>query len=96
MDVWRDGPEDPGREMDELELALFKRGVDQRLAGVERCSSCGRTPLIGERVYPLDERGAVACELCRALAAGRGLDSRLVHGPEFGHTIRILDHRQAA
>ena len=89
-------PDGPGREMDELELALLRRGVDQRAAGGEHCSRCGRTPLLGERVYTLDDRGALACALCHALAGGRALGSRLVHGPAFGHSLRIVDHRQAA
>ena len=81
--------------MEELELALLRRGVDERAAWSERCATCGRTPLIGERVFTLDDRGAVACELCHALDGGAVLGTRLVHGPAFGHTIRVLDQRAA-
>jgi hypothetical protein len=83
------------REMLDLELALLRRGLDERLAGSERCTCCHRTPLVGEHVY-LYESGVIACELCRERqhAAPRG--SRLVHGPEFGHTMRIVDQRAAA
>ena len=88
-------PQDDPRQMPELELALLRRGVDQRAAGRERCSRCGRTPLVGERVYTMDERGTLACELCHALDRGAALGSRLVHGPAFGHTIRIIDQRAA-
>lgn len=88
-------PEDDPREMPELELALLRRGVDERAAGRERCSSCGRTPLLGERVYTVDERGALACELCHALDRGPALGSRVVHGPAYGRTIRIIDQRAA-
>jgi hypothetical protein len=35
----------------------------------------------------------VYCELCRALDPDRQLESRIVHGPEFGHTIRLTDRR---
>jgi hypothetical protein len=83
------------REMDELELALLRRGVHQRAAGRESCSTCGRTPLVGERVFMIDERGGLRCELCHALDGAPALGSRLVHGPAFGHTIRIIDQRAA-
>ncbi len=58
----------------------------------ERCLGCGRTPLIGERLY-FDQAGAVFCELCRALDPELALGSRVVHGPEFGHTMRLTDRR---
>jgi hypothetical protein len=38
----------------------------------------------------------VRCELCRALHRERPLASRIVHGPEFGHTLRVIDQRAAA
>ncbi len=82
-------------EMQELELALLRRGVDQLSAGAERCGHCQRTPLIGERVYVF-EKGPMLCELCRAMQSQRPLASRMVHGPEFGHTMRITDQRAAA
>jgi hypothetical protein len=77
-----------------LELALLRRGVSARAADRECCAHCGRTPLIGERVY-LYERGTILCELCRALHRKPPMDSRIVHGPEFGHTMRIADRRAA-
>lgn len=86
--------EDIAREMQELELALLRAGVDQRAAGREGCSRCRRTPLIGERVYLYDE-ASIVCELCRSLEPNAPLHSRLVHGPAFGQTIRILDQRAA-
>lgn len=82
------------REMPAIELALLQRGVDERLAELERCDSCGRTPLIGEQVY-LYEQGAVVCELCRTYHGELPLDARTVHGEEFGHTIRLIDRRAA-
>ncbi len=78
-----------------LELALLRRGVDALAAGCERCAHCHRTPLIGERVY-VYASDTVRCELCRAIDGERPLASRIVHGPEFGHTMRITDHRAAA
>jgi hypothetical protein len=79
----------------DLELALLRRGVDALTAGCERCDHCHRTPLIGERVY-VYASGAMSCELCRALDRERPLASRIIHGPEFGHTMRIIDQRAAA
>ncbi len=78
----------------ELQVALVRRAVDRCDAGRERCQGCQRTPLVGERVY-FDEGGTVYCELCRALDPDLGLGSRLVHGPEFGHTMRVTDRRVA-
>ena len=83
------------REMPELELALLRRGLDDLAAGCERCRHCHRSPLIGERVY-IHESGAIVCELCRGHKRDRPTESRIVHGPEFGHTMRITDHRAAA
>lgn len=83
------------REMPELELALLRRGLDDLAAGCERCEHCHRTPLIGERVY-VYESGSILCELCRDLHRDAPHTSRMVHGPEFGHTLRITDHRAAA
>ncbi len=73
---------------------MLKRGVEERAADGERCGGCRRTPLIGERVY-VYERGAILCELCRAMEREAPLRSRLVHTPAFGHTMRITDRRAA-
>ena len=83
------------RDMPALELALLRRGVDELAAGCERCRHCHRTPLIGERVY-VYEGGGMLCELCRSLEHRPPAASHIVHGPEFGHTMRITDHRAAA
>jgi hypothetical protein len=82
-------------ENPDLELALLRRGVDERSAECERCADCDRTPLIGERLHAYED-GTVRCELCRALSAQSPARSRLVHGPEFGHTMKIVDRRAAA
>jgi hypothetical protein len=78
-----------------LELALLRKGLDERLAGSERCSCCDRTPLVGERVY-VYQSGAIACALCRGRQRQTPVQTRIVHGPEFGHTMRITDQRTAA
>jgi hypothetical protein len=77
-----------------LQVALVRRAVDYCDAVRERCQTCRRTPLVGERVY-FDQAGTVYCELCRALDREPGLRSEIVHGPEFGHTMRVTDHRAA-
>jgi hypothetical protein len=81
--------------MDELELALLRRGVDELSADRERCGRCHRTPLVGERIYTYGS-GVTLCELCRPTHREEPLESRLVHGPEFGHTMRLSDNRAAA
>jgi hypothetical protein len=81
------------REIPDFELALIRRGVDELAAGRERCGRCRRTPLVGERVYVYDS-GAIACELCRSFQRSTPVGSRIVHGPEFGHTMRITDQRK--
>ena len=81
-------------DIPDLELALLRRGVDQRAAGRTRCHSCNRTPLMGERIYVYDS-GRMLCELCRVVRRDAPVRSVLVHGPEFGHTMRITDRRAA-
>jgi len=81
--------------MDELELELLRHGVNQLSADREECGRCRRTPLIGERIYTYSS-GATICELCRTIQREAPVGSHLVHGPEFGHTMRIHDHRAAA
>jgi hypothetical protein len=49
---------------------------------------------VGERVY-VYESGTVACELCRPGQHHSPARARTVHGPEFGHTMRIIDQRAA-
>ena len=82
------------REVRDLELALLRGGIDERTAERERCMRCERTPLIGERVYRYAQDQLV-CELCRTGELGPHVAIELVHGPAFGHTIRIIDQRAA-
>jgi len=84
----------PVRRTPALQVALVRRAVDHCDAERERCAGCRRTPLIGERIY-FSPDGAVYCELCRALDPDPPLESRIVHGPELGHTMRLTDHRAA-
>ena len=87
--------------MPALELALLRRGVDELAACEERCGHCHRTPLIGERVYVYESPArapapGLLCELCRALDRRQPIGNHIVHGPEFGHTMRITDRRAVA
>lgn len=75
-----------------LELALMRRSLAGLSERTERCGSCGRTLLLGERVYEYTS-GAIRCELCRDSAGQTPTDSHTVHGPEFGHSIRVIDRR---
>jgi hypothetical protein len=81
------------RDLRGLEGQLLRRSVDRLSHGRERCDHCHRTPLVGERVY-LYEAGRMLCELCRALRPQEPVSSRLVHGPAFGHAVRITDQRK--
>lgn len=74
----------------EGEPAQLRRGVRQRPVGTVRCVRCLRTPLIGERIY-VYEGGAILCELCRMSEQRIPVGSRMMHGPAFGHTMRIAD-----
>lgn len=81
------------RQMPDIELALLRRGVGEIAAGSERCGRCNRTPLVGERVHVYGKR--LLCDLCRELERKPPDSSRLVHGPAFGTSIRIIDGRAA-
>jgi hypothetical protein len=80
------------REIPGLEFQLLRRSVDRLAEGRECCDHCHRTPLIGERVH-VYKSGRMLCELCRALRPEEPVSSRLVHGPAFGHAVRVTDQR---
>jgi hypothetical protein len=84
----------PERDIPELELALLRRGMIERSAKRQACARCRRTPLIGERVY-FPEHGVMLCELCRPRQGDPPARWTLVHGPEFGHTLKLVDRRAA-
>ena len=83
------------RDIPALESQLLRRGVGRLAEGRDHCDHCHRTPLIGERVH-LYQSGRMLCELCRALRPEEPASSRLVHGPAFGHAVRVTDQRRAA
>lgn len=59
----------------------------------EDCSSCRRTMLLGEPVH-VYEGERLVCDICRSFECTSPLRVRHVHGPAFGHTIRIIDQRR--
>jgi hypothetical protein len=82
------------RDMADLERALLRRGMDERSSRRTGCARCCRTPLVGERVY-VAATGEMLCALCQSHEADPPAHSRLVRGPEFGHTLRLLDRHAA-
>ncbi len=81
-------------DMGALEVALLRRSLAGLADRVERCGHCARTLLLGERVYEYGS-GEIRCELCRPRERRSPADSHTVHGPEFGHSIRVIDRRPA-
>src|SRR5579864_5617608 len=83
-DVWVD--EWP-RDMAEFERALLRRGVADRGGTHERCSGCHRTPLIGERIYVVEDGPCYASSAARR-AANRactaGWSGRRASAARFG------------
>jgi hypothetical protein len=75
-----------------LEIALLRRSISGIAAAAERCGRCQRGLLLGEKVYEYAS-GEVRCELCRGREHSDPEQTRRVHGPALGHSIRILDRR---
>ena len=82
------------RVIGDLELALLRRGVHERVADLKTCRRCHRTPLIGEKVY-FYEREIMLCELCRALERDGPVSSGIVPRPALSHPLPITDHPNA-
>jgi hypothetical protein len=84
-----------GRTTDphELEVALLRKGVGALEAGRHGCADCGRTPLVGERVYRYPRHGLV-CALCAPLRRDEPDGVEIVRHSERGQTVRRL--RRAA
>ena len=78
------------RPVPALELRLLRKSVGRLAAERERCSDCGRTPLVGERVH-IYQRGAVVCELCRPLRRATPERSQTVPHTEAGQTVRLRE-----
>jgi hypothetical protein len=70
--------------------------VDRELLhfdALESCDRCRRTLLVGEPVH-VYENERIVCDICRSFEPASPLRVRVVHGPAFGHTIRIIDQRK--
>jgi hypothetical protein len=80
------------REIPALELFLLRRSVAGLAERSERCGHCHRTMLIGEKVYEYGS-GQLRCELCKKDEHSAPAHSHLIHTPEFGHTIKVIDQR---
>jgi len=78
---------------DDLERELLRQGLDRMGAGRFICHHCGRTPLIGERIYVFAP-DTVACELCRPRHRAAPDESYTVLHPEVGMTVRVIDNRR--
>jgi hypothetical protein len=76
-------------DIERFERVLLRRGVGILTADRNRCADCGRTPLVGERVHLYEHRGAVVCELCRALRRDDPVCSETVRHTEHGHGVRL-------
>jgi hypothetical protein len=74
-------------DSDHLERHLLRQGVGALSADRHRCTDCGRTPLIGERVYGYD--GLPVCELCHVLRPTAPGSSEIVRHCEYGHAVRL-------
>ncbi|MBO0767646.1 MAG: hypothetical protein J2O48_03085 [Solirubrobacterales bacterium] len=83
---------DPG-DMGPLGSALLQRSLIGLSDEIQRCGRCARTLLIGERVHEYAS-GQIRCELCAGGERASAEHTRTVHGPEFGHTIRVIDKRE--
>jgi hypothetical protein len=82
----------PDLRMPLLQIALLRRSMDRNAETCERCARCDRTPLSGEQTF-VGDSGRMVCELCVDLEPDTPREGRLVHGPEFGRTIRVVDQR---
>jgi hypothetical protein len=79
----------PTTDAEQLERFLLRRGVGALAAGRDRCTDCGRTPLIGEQVHLYGARENVVCELCRPLRRDAPVASETMRHTERGHTVRL-------
>lgn len=84
------------RTLDEtdLEAALMRKSVGDLEAGRHVCADCGRTPLVGERMFRFGT-SATVCELCTPLRRTEPDARYLVHHMEHGITVRRVAPRAA-
>ena len=76
----------------DLEIALLRKSVGVLAAGRHACADCGRTPLVGERMYRFGHASTV-CALCTPLRRAEPDAVELVRHFERGHTVRrVIPH----
>jgi hypothetical protein len=78
----------------DLEAALLRKSVGVLAAGRHACADCGRTPLVGERMYRFG-RTTTVCALCTPLRRAEPDAVELVRHFERGHTVRRVAPRAA-
>ena len=72
--------------VDDLERALVRNSVLRLEAGRDRCRSCHRSPLVGERMF-VYANGRAVCELCRTVRPDESAEVHLVRATSAGHTV---------
>ena len=82
------------RLRDDLERQLLRKSLGALARDRHRCTDCGRTPLVGERVHRY-ERDALVCALCRPLHGHDPDRTEVVHHSEHGQAVRRTDVRAA-
>jgi hypothetical protein len=78
----------------DLEAALLRKSVGNLMAGRHTCADCGRSPLVGERMYRFGSSSTV-CALCTPLRRAEPDAVELVRHFERGHTVRRIVPRAA-
>jgi hypothetical protein len=73
----------------DLEAALVRKSVGRLEAGRNTCADCGRTPLVGERMYRFGQDQSV-CALCTPARETEPDAVELVRHFERGHTVRLV------
>src|SRR3954447_17864209 len=78
----------------DLETALLRKSVGTLAAGRHTCADCGRTPLVGERMYRFG-RASTVCALCTPQRRSEPDAVELVRHFERGHTVRRVARHAA-
>jgi hypothetical protein len=73
----------------DLELALLRKSVGALEAGRHACADCGRTPLVGERLFRFGRR-EVVCALCAPMRRKEPDAVEPVRHTELGLTVRRI------
>ena len=70
-----------------VEISLLRHSLSELAERRRCCDHCGRTPLVGERVYLYAQ--AIVCELCRPQRRTAPERSELVRSPEHKRAVRV-------